>query len=58
MSDHDGVEKTGSIAGPCLEAGGGADAPNWPNPVVVLEVLAALEEEFRAVLSPNGRGVG
>jgi hypothetical protein len=33
----------------------GAGAPRWPDPAAVLAVLAALEEEFEAVLPPRSR---
>jgi hypothetical protein len=29
-----------------------ADAPRWPNAAAVLEMLAALETEFKSVLEP------
>jgi hypothetical protein len=32
-----------------------AEGPHWPNAAAVLEVLAALEVEFKSVLKPPAR---
>jgi hypothetical protein len=58
MSDRDRVENPGSVAEARLDTSNGTGAPRWPNPAVVLEVLAALEEEFRSVLSRGDHRIG
>jgi len=57
MSDCDGVANPASVAEPRPGSSSGAGVPHWPDPAVVLAVLAALEEEFGSVLGRGDHGI-
>jgi hypothetical protein len=58
MQEVDAAQNELSAGRSAMERSSGMDAPRRPDPAAVLEVLAALEVEFEAVLRPRSAATG